>query len=91
MRSSSSGLNSKPFTISASGLVTTWTLSVRCWQSEGGARLHNPVVICLNLLKAASESDSEADLKVQFQFGVFNNDLGHYTMGNIEQVMDNPH
>ena len=80
------GLNSKSFTISASGLVTTWTLSVRCWQCESGARLYNPVVICLNLLHSSSDTDSEAEVKVQFQFGVFNNDMGHYTMGSLDQV-----
>ena len=90
MKSNSSGLNSKPFTISASGLVTTWSLSVRCWQCENGVRLHNPVVICLNLLQSASESEG-ADLNVQFQFGVFNNDLGHYTMGKLDQVITKTH
>jgi len=88
VKSNSSGLNSKPFTISASGLVTTWSLSVRCWQCENGVRLHNPVVICLNLLQSASESEG-ADLNVQFQFGVFNNDLGHYTMGKLDQASVN--
>ena len=65
--------------------MTTWSLSVRCWQCENGVKLHNPVVICLNLLQSTSETDG-ADLSVQFQFGVFNNDLGHYTMGRLEQV-----
>ena len=87
MKSNSAGLNSKPFTISASGLETTWNLSVRCWHCQGGVRLHNPVVICLNLIQSSSDGlDTAGEVSVHFQFGVFNHDMGHYTMGKIDQV-----
>ena len=63
----------------------------------GWVRLHNPVVICLNLLQVAATntatSDTAADrdtppppAAVSFQFGVFNNNLKHFTMGKLEKV-----
>ena len=54
VRHTDEGLNSAPFTISVAGLRTVWSLSVRCWVCEGGVRLHNPVVICLNLLQVSA-------------------------------------
>ena len=95
VRHTDEGLNSAPFTISVAGLRTVWSLSVRCWVCEGGVRLHNPVVICLNLLQVAATntSDTAADrdtppppAAVSFQFGVFNNNLKHFTMGKLEKV-----
>ena len=70
-----------------SGLTTLWSLSVRCWTQEGGVRLHNPVVICLNLLNVSSSKFSENNASINFQFGVYNNNLKHFTMGKLEKVI----
>ena len=67
----------------------TWNLSVRCWTCEGGVKLTNPVVICLNLVQVSLLDNSQyqgRDARLNFQFGVFNNSLNHFTVGKLEKV-----
>ena len=49
-------------------------------------KLANPVVICLNLLRVSSSRFSGNNASINFQFGVFNNNLKHFTMGKLEKV-----
>ena len=49
-------------------------------------KLANPVVICLNLLRVSSSTFSGNNASINFQFGVFNNNLKHFTMGKLEKV-----
>ena len=86
---SSNGLNSSNFTSNVPGLEMTWNLSVRCWTCEGGVKLTNPVVICLNLVQVSLLDNSQyqgRDARLNFQFGVFNNSLNHFTVGKLEKV-----
>ncbi len=81
---SNAGLDSAPFDINVNGVKTTWNLSVRFWIGEGGERLANPFVLCLNMLSCAVDSPVE-DVAVRYRFGVLNRATGVFEMGGTEE------
>ncbi len=87
------GLDSQTFDINVNGLQTSWNLSVRFWTGEGGERLANPFVLCLNLLSSSPSSFSSrtktagsapVSVGVRYKFGVMNRSTGRFEMGAPE-------
>lgn len=81
------GLDSPSFEVNVNGVWTQWNLSIRYWTGPHGQRLTNPVVLCLNLLKCSM--DEPEQVRVKFQFGVFNEEVKQYEMCNVNRVILN--
>lgn len=81
----SSYIDSPPFNINVNGIHSTWTLSIRFWKGPEGKRVTNPVVLCLNILKCTVEEMEQ--VKVRFQFAVFNADVNHWEYCHVSRTI----
>ncbi|XP_012288015.1 uncharacterized protein LOC105703862 [Orussus abietinus] len=78
-------LDSPSFDLNVNGIHSSWNLSIRFWKGPEGKKITNPVVLCLNILNCCIE---EADqVKIRFQFAVFNADIKHWEYCQVSRTV----
>ncbi|KAL3272482.1 hypothetical protein HHI36_013962 [Cryptolaemus montrouzieri] len=69
-------VDSPVFRCSVNGVATFWNISIRFWINPVGKKVTNPVVVCLNL--TGSETEEIGQVRVRFQFGVWDASIKHW-------------
>ncbi|XP_034945747.1 uncharacterized protein [Chelonus insularis] len=78
-------IDSPPFDLKVNGIFISWNLSIRFWKNPEGKRIKNPIVLCLNILNCGMNDVEQ--IKIRFQFAVFNAELNSLEYCHVSRTI----